>query len=151
MSAQLDPHHRKLRSQGGDDSWGNQIRLPRTIHDLIHENPEVAYEHGMLVKSHDDPSEIEPDLAGFCASVGFELQEQKAKRPRLQGQARAERKTISVRLPEGVDGGEWDNLIAAAEKIELEQPDTKFDPSLGSISIGKLLIAILERFTGQDA
>lgn len=112
MSA-LDPHHRKLRSQGGDDSWGNQIRLPRAIHDLIHDNPEVAYEHGMLVKSHDDPASIEPDLASFCASVGFELSEARAKRPRLKDDARRKRRTISVKVPNDEEnGGEvWDETL----------------------------------------
>jgi hypothetical protein len=149
VSAQVDPHHRKRRSQGGDDSYGNVIDIPRELHDLIHAHPEVAYEHGLLVKSHDEPGEIRPDVPGFLASIGVEWQEGKTKRPRLKGEARASRKTISVRLPEGVSGEEWDELFADAVKTELEQPDTKFDPSLGDITIGKLVVAVFERFVGR--
>lgn len=75
----------------------------------------------------------------------------KPKRKRTQkGTAeRTERKTVSVRLPEGVTGDEWDTLLEDAERVELEQPDTKFDKARGTVAIGKLLVAVLERFTGR--
>lgn len=148
MSA-IDPHHRKRRSQGGDDSYGNVIDIPRELHDLIHAHPEVAYGHGLLVKSHDDPGAIRPDVAGFLASIGVEWQEGKTKRPRLKGEDRAKRKTVTVRLPDGVEGEYWDELLADATKTELEQPDTKFDPEIGEIPVGKLMVAVFERFTGR--
>ena len=59
------------------------------------------------------------------------------------------RKSVSIKLPVGVDGLYWRDLVAEAELTELEQPDTKFDPDLGDITIGKLLIAVLERFVGR--
>lgn len=73
----------------------------------------------------------------------------KPKRKRLKGAARAARKVISVRLPEGVSGEEWDDLLASASDVELSQPDTKFDKTKDVIAVGKLLYTILERFTGR--
>jgi len=145
----LHKHHRRRRSQGGDDSWGNIIELPADVHELVHREPGKAYEHGLLVKSHDDPAQIRPDIAGFLADLGVEWQEAKPKRSRLKGAARAARKSVSVRLPEGVDGEYWDELLNEAESVELEQPDTQFDKTLGKITTGKLLVTVLERFTGR--
>lgn len=62
---------------------------------------------------------------------------------------RAERKTVSVRLPEGVNGDDWDELLTEAETVELQQPDTPFDAARGGVAIGKLLVTVLERFTGR--
>jgi hypothetical protein len=75
----------------------------------------------------------------------------KTKRKRtVKGTAeRGARKTVSVRLPEGVSGDDWDALIEEAESTELQQKDTQFDPAKGGITIGKLLVAVLERFTGR--
>lgn len=64
---------------------------------------------------------------------------------------RAERKTVSVRLPEGTTGEEWDELLEEASNVELQQQDTQFDPAKGTITVGKLLVTILERFTGRVA
>jgi hypothetical protein len=140
-------HHRKRRSQGGDDSYGNIIEVTPLEHEFIHRNVELAYQHGLLVKSHDDPSKIKPDLDGFLSSLGFVVPVEKPKRPRIKDLSK--RKTVSVRLPEGVDGALWNELLEEARDIELAQPDTQFDSALGAITTGKLLIAVLERFTGR--
>ena len=73
----------------------------------------------------------------------------KRKRTVKGTEERAQRKTVSVRLPEGVSGDDWDELISEAEAVELQQPDTPFDPARGGIAIGKLLVTVLERFTGR--
>jgi hypothetical protein len=77
--------------------------------------------------------------------------EGKPKRKRTQkgSEERAARKTVSVRLPEDFGGDDWDDLIEEAERVELSQKDTTFDPSRGSVAVGKLLVAVLERFTGR--
>ena len=77
--------------------------------------------------------------------------EGKPKRKRTQkGTAeRAGRKTVSIRLPEGVDGDYWDDLVEEAERVELAQPDTQFDPARGAITVGKLTVTVFERFTGR--
>lgn len=62
-------HHRKRRSQGGDDSPANLIELTPLQHEAVHRNPKLAYEHGLLVHSYDDPEDIEPDLQGFLAAL----------------------------------------------------------------------------------
>jgi hypothetical protein len=62
---------------------------------------------------------------------------------------RAARKTVSIRLPEGVSGEDWDELLAEAEGVELQQQDTPFDAARGGVAIGKLLVTVLERFTGR--
>ena len=52
-------HHRKLRSQGGDNSPANLIRVCAECHDWIHYNPAEAYEQGYLVKSWQNPEDVE--------------------------------------------------------------------------------------------
>lgn len=49
-------HHRKLRSQGGDNSLPNLILLCAAHHNAIHAGVRLAYELGYLVRSWDDPA-----------------------------------------------------------------------------------------------
>lgn len=55
----LEAHHRKMRSQGGDDSPENIIRISGELHRYIHANPNWAYNRGLLVKSWQDPAKVE--------------------------------------------------------------------------------------------
>jgi hypothetical protein len=113
----LHKHHRLMRSQGGDDSWGNQIEIPSDLHELVHAHPEQGYEYGLLVKSHDDPADIRPDLAGFMQALGLEGTVDPAKAPRKRfekgSEERRKRRTISIRVPNDTEnGGEiWDETI----------------------------------------
>lgn len=63
-------HHRKRRSQGGDDSLVNILELDFETHEAVHRNPELAYEHGLLVKSWQEPGDVTVDIAGFLAALG---------------------------------------------------------------------------------
>jgi 5-methylcytosine-specific restriction endonuclease McrA len=61
-------HHRKLRSQGGDNSVDNLILLCAQHHNAIHHNVELAYQLGYLVRSWDNPAAVQiaarwPDAA----------------------------------------------------------------------------------------
>lgn len=55
-------HHRKRKSQGGDDSPENVIDLCGSgttgCHGWVHANPAQAYEQGWLVKSWQNPAEV---------------------------------------------------------------------------------------------
>lgn len=115
-------HHRKRRSQGGDDSYGNLIELDPLTHELVHKHPEKAYEHGLLVKSHDDPSGIRPDLAGFLDALGLQTVTEKP-RKRLDGEARRKRRTISVKVPNDTEnGGElWDETVEQVKARLVEE------------------------------
>lgn len=73
----------------------------------------------------------------------------KPKRKRLKGDDLAKRKTVTIKLPEGVDGQDWEDLLAEAETVEQAQPDTQYEQWRGGIAKGKLLVAVLERFTGR--
>ncbi len=53
-----DPHHRRMKSQGGKDELANLIWVCRMHHDAIHLSPAIAYEKGWLVHSYDDPAEV---------------------------------------------------------------------------------------------
>lgn len=44
----IDPHHIKMRSQGGLDTLDNLISLCRAHHSWVHEHPEESYELGFL-------------------------------------------------------------------------------------------------------
>ncbi|WP_170177806.1 HNH endonuclease [Thermomonospora umbrina] len=55
--ARFECHHRKKRSQGGDDSLSNLIALhPACHHDKVHGRPKWAYEHGFMVRRDGDPA-----------------------------------------------------------------------------------------------
>lgn len=50
-------HHRKKRSQGGDDSLPNLVVLHSHCHHVrIHGEPSWAYDHGFLVHRDGDPA-----------------------------------------------------------------------------------------------
>lgn len=51
-------HHRKRRSQGGDDSSANILDVCVTCHDWIHKHPELAFRAGLLVHSWAEPGEV---------------------------------------------------------------------------------------------
>jgi hypothetical protein len=154
-------HHRKMRSQGGGGHPANILKVSPDLHDMIHAHPAVAYEYGLLVKSYDDPAEIDVDIPGFLAKLGKEHDHEgtctfcgeelhvKPKRPRLKGDDLAKRKTVTIKLPEGTDGADWEDLLAEAETVEQAQDDTQYEQWRGGIAKGKLLVAVLERFTGR--
>lgn len=50
-------HHRKLRSQGGEDSHENLIALCPGCHAWAHGNPLAAKTQGFIVPPWDDPAE----------------------------------------------------------------------------------------------
>lgn len=58
-------HHRKLRSQGGLDTWDNQVGICHDCHTLgagaIHRNVERSYAEGWLVESWKDPATVALD------------------------------------------------------------------------------------------
>ena len=108
-------HHRKRRSQGGDDTPTNVIAIPDELHAWIHENPEKAYQLGLLVRSTDDPAEIEitlpPDL------VTLKKTRVKKERPAAKPRNRV---TIGIHVPkdEREDGaGILDDLIDQSRDI----------------------------------
>jgi hypothetical protein len=57
-------HHRKLRSQGGDNSDANLLPVCSRCHNWIHANPKLAVERGLIVRSWEDPREVEVDKSG---------------------------------------------------------------------------------------
>lgn len=51
-------HHRKMRSQGGEDTIPNGLAVCHQCHLKIHRNPAASYEFGFLVKSFHEPENI---------------------------------------------------------------------------------------------
>ena len=49
-------HHRLMRSQGGQHTVENLIRICHRCHHFIHMNPAWSYERGLLVRSTDIPT-----------------------------------------------------------------------------------------------
>ena len=70
-------HHRKLRSQGGQNTLENLIAIHLTCHLVIHEQmPRVlAEEYGYIVPEHDDPAEVDV----IVSLAPFELYEANVK------------------------------------------------------------------------
>jgi hypothetical protein len=52
----LDPHHRKLKSQGGADVASNLAAICRECHDWVHAHVETAVYQGWIVRSGADPA-----------------------------------------------------------------------------------------------
>lgn len=53
-----DVHHRKLRSQGGDESLDNLVLVHPYCHERAHHYPHQAREWGWIVPSWADPAEV---------------------------------------------------------------------------------------------
>ena len=51
-------HHRQLRSQGGDDSDANTLRMCNRCHAWTHAHPEDSYRYGLMVRSWQVPEEV---------------------------------------------------------------------------------------------
>jgi hypothetical protein len=51
-------HHRKMRSQGGTGEYANCLLVCHRCHRQIHDNPDWAYRHGLLVRSHNHPNTV---------------------------------------------------------------------------------------------
>jgi hypothetical protein len=169
----VDPHHIFPRSAIGGDSWFVEITdddgttiiphvtgLSREEHELVEAHHAwIKYEDGEFVwydrcigldvvgavGANDSWERVGP----LDPQPGGREKVHRPKRKRLKGDDLAKRKTISVRLPEGVDGVYWEELLGEAEQIELDQPDTKFNPDVGGVPVGKLIVAVFERFTGR--
>ena len=123
----LHKHHRKMRSQGGGGHPANILQITPDLHAWIHENPEVAYRHGLLVHSYDDPADVPIDIPGFlyelgkdhkhrgrCEVCGEELHiKPKRKNFEKGSEERRKRKRITVAVPaDRENGGEvWDEII----------------------------------------
>lgn len=127
----LEEHRAWIRLEDGQYVWYD--RVPQS--DPADEIPDDWQEWNELGALNPQPGSVDG--------------KPKRKRTVRGTEERAARKTVSVRLPEGVSGDDWDELLTEAEKVELEQSDTKFDPSRGAVTTGKLLVAVLERFTGR--
>ena len=105
-------HHRKRRSQGGDDSPTNILLLPQEVHAWVHDNPDKAYKLGWLVKSHDDPTEI-------SVQIPEELVKIAKRREKRQKEEARQRAVVSIRVPkdEREDGaGIFDDLVQQARE-----------------------------------
>lgn len=61
-------HHRKMRSQNGKGTAANCLPICARHHKMIHNNPDWAYRHGLLVRSADDPKAVEvfPECSLKC-------------------------------------------------------------------------------------
>lgn len=55
-SFRTEAHHRRIRSQGGDDSDENLILLCQQHHTWVHAHPTEARDMGLLLSYGDDPS-----------------------------------------------------------------------------------------------
>jgi hypothetical protein len=51
-------HHRKMRSQGGNNELTNLMHVCHGCHSKIHQFPERSYGMGFLVRSHEDPATV---------------------------------------------------------------------------------------------
>lgn len=127
----VEEHRGWIKLEDGVFNWYDRI-APTDPHDEI---PEDWEEWVLVGPLNPQPGSVEG----------------KPKKKRtVRGTAeRTERKTVSVRLPEGTSGDDWDELLEEASKVELEQKDTQFVPEKGAVTVGRLLVAVLERFTGR--
>jgi len=109
-------HHRKLRSQGGADTAPNVILIPDSLHAWIHANPQKAYELGLMVKSYDDPADIEITIPEELLKKPRTPRERKPEKPRNRVNV-----TVNVPKDEREDGaGILDDLIQQSREMLAE-------------------------------
>lgn len=60
--SELILHHRKLRSQGGEDTVDNLLGVHPSCHGQIHLHPEHAEFRGWIVKGGADPAQVAVQL-----------------------------------------------------------------------------------------
>ena len=53
----LHVHHRRLRSQGGADTWANQITLCTRCHNWAHHNVRLAHDDGLILWAGESPED----------------------------------------------------------------------------------------------
>jgi hypothetical protein len=171
----LDPHHIFPRSQIGSDLWFVQawgmdgkemfssplahvIGLCREHHDDVEEHrawiqlDESTLEFIWCERTDDVTGEESWGKVGpLDPQPGGRKKEHRPKKRFTSDEEVKRRKSISLKFPVGFDGLAWKELLAEAERVELEQEDTPFDPSLGKVGAGKLVITILERYVGRAA
>lgn len=92
MLREVHKHHRKRRSQGGDDSPSNIMLLPQEIHAWVHDNPEKAYELGWLVKSYDEPTEVSVQIPEDLVKIA-------KRRQKREKEAARPREVVAIRVP----------------------------------------------------
>lgn len=149
-----EPHHCFRRSQIGGDSWfveitegtdeENPVVIPHVV-GLSHEAHRQVTEHEAWIKLEDgvwnwyerlgnsgsvtDSNGVTTEIEWICAgplnpqpgSV-----EGKPKRKRFKGEAKRQRKTVSIRIPEGYEAETYDEKLAQATEIvsrELGMPN----------------------------
>lgn len=61
---------------------------------------------------------------------------------------RAERKTVSVRLPEGFNGEDWDDLIESVDTALKRLEDSPLDPNRAEPVVGVCVVYGLQAFLG---
>lgn len=127
----VEEHRAWIKLEDGEYRWYDRV-APADPHDEI---PEDWQEWVLVGPLNPQPGSVDGKT--------------KKKRTVRGTAARDERKTVSVRLPEGTSGADWDELLEEASKVELEQKDTQFVPEKGAVTVGRLLVAVLERFMGR--
>jgi hypothetical protein len=54
----VDIHHRKQRSEGGDDRRANLCHICRRHHDWVHEHLDRAHELGLIIWGYEDDPKV---------------------------------------------------------------------------------------------
>jgi len=101
-------HHRQKR-RGGDDRPVNVLYVSPTLHEWIEKHPAEAAKMGWSVSQQQNPEDVSIVLPDAVPG-----QEKRKGTPRLKGEARKTRRTISVKVPDTADenGAEvYDTLL----------------------------------------
>jgi len=168
-----DAHHIFPRSEIGNSLWFVQawdvdnhemftsplahvIGLCRAHHEAVEQHrawiklDEATLEFVWFVRADDEEEWFR--IGVLDPQPGGREKNHRPKRTRFRTDEEvAKRKSISIKLPVGVDGLYWKDLLEEAGRVELMQDDTPFDKTLGKVTTGKLLVTILERYTGRAA
>ena len=144
----IHAHHRKRRSQGGDDTPINVIRIPDALHSWIHDNPAEAYDLGLLVKSHDDPSEVIIEIPEAFVQV-----KPKRKPQATTPEERRARVSTSIKTPKGEENVLPELIDSVREKIkdEMGWTDTVPDYFVLTAALARTLQEEMMGMTEQSA
>lgn len=138
-------HHRKRRSQGGDDSPENTVRVCLACHQWIHDNPRDAAAAGWLVLSWQEPSEVDAvphDHAELSPGQTCPVCHRKVPVKRTKPEQPRQRVVVSFKVPKDVDEDGvalWDEMIELGR--ELLCPRMGWDDDVPVYNVAMVLVA----------
>jgi hypothetical protein len=151
-SPAVHTHHRKRRSQGGDDSPENTVRVCLACHQWIHDNPRDAAAAGWIVLSWQEPTEVEAQVlveevhrvahASVTPGETCPVCKRRVPKPKDEPEGPRQKATISMKVPQDQreNGAElWYEMIQIGRDMLCERMG--WEPNVPMYNVAMVLVA----------